>query len=120
CSICGEKFYWNAELIRHNKEHFKMENRCESSLLEPREVPIGDFQLYPVEEEESTDTVNVMENGRPSRNAPRPLRYTDVQVNSDRNFKSSKDAPSEEYRCEICSRVFQTKTSLIGHTNAAH
>ncbi|GMS90322.1 hypothetical protein PENTCL1PPCAC_12497, partial [Pristionchus entomophagus] len=25
-----------------------------------------------------------------------------------------------EYRCEICSRVFERKTSLIGHTTSAH
>ncbi|GMS90311.1 hypothetical protein PENTCL1PPCAC_12486, partial [Pristionchus entomophagus] len=62
CSICGEKFYKFGWLIHHKREH----------------------------EKESPDSLNVEKNGRPSRNAPRPLRYTDVLVNSDRNVEPAR------------------------------
>ncbi|GMS90323.1 hypothetical protein PENTCL1PPCAC_12498, partial [Pristionchus entomophagus] len=105
CPLCEEKFDRLSQLTIHKRNHYK---------------------IFPAQNHHSTinkkssETVIVKENGRSSRNAPRPLRYTDINVNDNTSKKTEKGAPSEEYPCDLCSRVFERKRSLINHCNSVH
>ncbi|GMS90285.1 hypothetical protein PENTCL1PPCAC_12460, partial [Pristionchus entomophagus] len=45
----------------------------------------GNFLLKTVEKEESSDTACMEDNERPSKNAPQPLKFTDVLAKLDGN-----------------------------------
>ncbi|GMS90287.1 hypothetical protein PENTCL1PPCAC_12462, partial [Pristionchus entomophagus] len=79
CSICGAKFAEYMLLDSHRRDHFKTANQPTLSMKKPT---LESASLYSLEKEELSGTIFMEEDEISSRNALRPLKFTDPLLNA--------------------------------------